>query len=162
MNCSVLESMPENGRSGEDDAPTMSFDRSSVFAFTLFGGLDGGNDLVHGVAVGGAAGEVVRDHDGEDDGASAGRIEIAGECTGFAEGSGLGEEVVLERRVGEASFQSAVLAGDGERGFPVGEPGLGGGELQEFGGGAGGDEVVVREAGAVDKCKIALLNPQVQ
>jgi hypothetical protein len=71
--------------------------------------------------------------------------------------------VVLERRIGEAEIQRAVLAADGERGLPVGEPGLGGGELQEFGGGAGGDEVVAREARAVvQDGKIALLDPHVQ
>ena len=80
--------MPQNGRRGRGE-------------FALFGGLDGGDDFVHDVAVGGVAGEVVDDHDGEDDGAAAGGVEVTGQGAGFAEGSGFGEDVVLERRVGE-------------------------------------------------------------
>ena len=120
----------------------------------LFRGLNGSDDFVHDVAVGGCAGEVVVNHDGEDDSTAAGRVEIAGEGAGFAEGSGLGKEMVFEWRIGKAVFEGSVLAADGERGFPGGEPGLGGGELEELGGGAGGDEVVAGEAGAVDEVEV--------
>ncbi len=48
------------------------------------------------------------DEDGEDEGAAAGGVEVAGECVGFAEGAGFGEEVVFERRVGEAMVEAAV------------------------------------------------------
>ena len=57
---------------------------------------------------------MVRDQDGEDDGAAAGAVEIAGEGAGFALRAGLGEDVVLERRVGEAEVQRADLATDGK------------------------------------------------
>src|SRR5438270_1478349 len=108
----------------------------------LLCGLDGGDDLVHDLAVGGGAGQVVVDKHGEDDSAAAGGVKVAGECAGLAESSGFGEDVVFEGRVGEAVDQRAVLAADGERGFPGGEPRLGGGEGAEFGDGARGDQVV--------------------
>ena len=42
----------------------------------------------------------------------------------------------------------------GREDFQIGEPGLGGGELQELGGGSRGDEVVVGEAGAVEEDEV--------
>ena len=55
----------------------------------------------------------------------------------------------LSGGVGEAGGERAVFAADGQGLLVGGEPGLGGGVGEEFGGGAGGDEVVAGEAGAV-------------
>src|SRR6185437_7775853 len=92
--------------------------RFAVQGSSLFARLDGGDDVVHGVAVVGGAGQVIADHDGEDDGAAGGAVEIAGEGARFAEGAGFGEDVVLERRITEAGGERAVFTADGQGGFP--------------------------------------------
>ena len=118
----------------------------------LVGGGDEGEDLVHEGAVAGGGGWVVVVHEREDEGLTGRGGEVAGERAGFAEGAGFSEDFALELGlvvVAEPSPQRPVCASNGESGFEVGEPELGGGVGEELGEGARGDEVVRAEAGAV-------------
>src|SRR6266702_8838975 len=89
----------------------------------LFGRGDSGDDPVHHVPVGAGARRMVADHDGEDDGAAAGAVEVAAQGARLAECACLGEYVVFEWRLGEALGERAVLAAHGQGGAPGREPG---------------------------------------
>jgi hypothetical protein len=115
---------------------------------------DGRDNFVHRFSIRIRSWQMVPHHDGENDRPAACAIEISAQRARLAEGTGLGEDMVLQWRLGEAAFQAAIDTAYGQAGFPVCEPGLGRRELEELGGGAWGNKIMPAQAGAVEEYEV--------
>ena len=101
---------------------------------------------------------MVADQDGEDNGATAGAIEVAAQRARFAQGSGfckdMGSEWGFAEPAGEASFDTA----DGQRLFPERKPGLRGCVLEQACCGSGRHEIVAAQPRTVIEDKVIWLD----
>src|SRR4051812_42487147 len=99
-------------------------------------------DALDGLGLGGAAGPMAVDDDGEGQCLSSSGGQVPGERIGLIEGPGLGPQLAFERRISEARVERSVNAGNGKRVAPCLSPRLSGGIGQQFRMNARSDAIV--------------------